>query len=268
MGSYRKLGCLFLLGILISCGKDDETDLPIIDSETPEIEVPVLETPDPVVPDPVATLTVKEIEFIEEYEYITFNLAPDSYGANRNEKWGTDLKIFLDGAITDDYKMAIENELEDFSNLFGEEITCSIVGTQEASNVHLVFGDKEAIEFIWPDMFADIGDVNFDGYALYSRNGEYHITTGRIWVKNASVPLFRHEFGHILGLGHASDAYCSGALASNESFMCSFLKPELSVFDIALIQTLYHPNIEVGKTFAELQPTIEALLLSEEVVVE
>jgi len=69
-------------------------------------------------------------------------------------------------------------------------------------------------------------------------------------------------------LGHASDSYCDGNFESNQSFMCSFLKDELSVFDEAIVKTLYNEKVEVGLTFSQLKPIIEELLLADVVLVE
>jgi len=117
-------------------------------------------------------------------------------------------------------------------------------------------------------MFNQIGDINFEGYALYSSANGYEINNGRIWVRNERIPLFKHELGHVIGLGHASGGYCDGNFDSNRSLMCSFLKTDFSIFDKAIIQTLYRPEIERGKLFAELRPAIEELLLTDVILVE
>ncbi len=248
MGTYRKYAYLLLLGIAFSCTKDSN----------------------PAPPEAVREfLTAVELEFLEEYEYVTFNLSPTSFGATVNEKWQSDIKLFLDGNISDAYRTDVSNALTPFNSLFGVNgPSSSLVNTLEASNVHLIFGEKSAIENIWPDMFDAIGSANFQGYALYNRDQNFNITRGRIWVRTPSIPLFNHELGHIIGLGHASPGYCGNTISSNESFMCSFLKEEFSSFDNAMIQTLYSPETEVGKTFPELRPIIENLLLSGKIVVE
>lgn len=253
MRYFGRISCLFLFGILVSCSTDEGNTGTMEDSETPE---------------PMEMLTAIELEFIEEYEYITFNLAPDSFGANVNEKWVTDVSIFLDGTIPDNYTAGVEEALARFNPLLSAGISFRLVNTLEESNIHLIFGEKEAIQEIWPDMFDAIGNVNFKGYALYNGDGDFNITEGRIWVRTASVPLFAHELGHTIGLGHSSGSYCEGNLSLNQSFMCSFLKEEFSIFDKAIIQTLYNPKVEVGQTFSQLKPIIEELLLTDVILVE
>jgi len=249
------IGFLFFV-LLFSCS----TDLEKGDSLVSEEENENL--------DPTNSLSIRELEFLEEYEYVTFNLAPDSFGASVNEKWISDVQLFLDGAISDEYRSKVESTLAQFNDVLSADITVQLVETSEESNIHLIFGEKEAIKEVWPDMFNAIGDVNFKGYALYNRDEDFNIIEGRIWVKNEDIPLFRHELGHTIGLGHASDSYCDGNFESNQSFMCSFLKDELSVFDEAILQTLYDPKVEVGLPFSQLKPIIEELLLTDIIKVE
>ena len=79
------------------------------------------------------------------------------------------------------------------------------------------------------------------------------------------MPIFRHELGHILGFGHASDSYCDNDVPEERSYMCSSLAQEYSSIDKAMFKTLYHPDILPGVTFDVLRPSIENLLLSGEI---
>ena len=248
---------LFFLVLLVSCSTDKENINSIIEEIESEEKI-----------EPPRSLTAIELEFIDEYEYVTFNLAPDSFGAAVNEKWVTDIKLFMSGPISSFYVDQVEIALSNFNQLFGEGTTIQLVSTIEESNIQLIFGDKDAIREIWPDMYEVIGDVNFSGYALYNRDGEFQITRGRIWVKNASIPLFAHELGHTIGLGHASNSLCTGNAETNQSFMCSFLRDDFSAFDKAIIQTLYNPKVEAGLNFTQLKPIIEELLRNEVVLVQ
>jgi len=256
MGYFKRITSLFLLMILFASCSTDAEIIAVMDNS--EISEPGAEV----------TLSKRELEFINEYEYVTFNLAPDSFGASVNEKWSTDVKIFLDGELPENYESEVNGSLSEFNTLLSAGLSFGLANTLEESNIHLIFGEKDAIRAIWPDMFEAIGDVDFQGYALYDRDEDFNITSARIWLRTNSIPLFKHELGHTIGLGHASEDFCAQDFSRNQSFMCSFLKEDLSVFDEAILKTLYNPNVEVGLTFPQLKPIIENLLLTDVIRVE
>ncbi|MGB3149192.1 MAG: hypothetical protein WBB27_00905 [Maribacter sp.] len=233
--------CVLLLGL--SCSKD---------SENPVFKEDVL--------------TVEEELFLEEYEYVTFKLDPNSSGAPLSEKWEVDIKIFLDGEISPEYRAEVGAAILNYNEFFKNGISCVLVDTVSESNVRLVLGEKEAVEMLWPDMYGIIDEGNFIGYALYNYNGNYNIINGRIWVSNTGIPIFTHELGHVLGLGHASSTFCDSNTTDTKSFMCSSLSNGFSDFDKGILRTLYHPSVEVGKSFQGLRPVIEDLLLSNKIV--
>jgi len=234
----KKLILFVLIGFVFSCSTDQESS---------ELE-------------PIA-LTDEQNRFITEYEYVTFKLDPNSSGAPVSEKWTGEVKLFLDGTITAEYRDEVANTIDSYNDLITDGTTIVLVDTFDESNVHLVLGDTDVTESLWPDMFSLIDGSSFSGYALYNYDSNFNINTGRIWVNNAGMPIFRHELGHILGFGHASSEYC-GANPSIRSFMCSNLSEEFSPFDTGMVKTLYHPNITVGKNFNDLRPLITELLLS------
>lgn len=211
-------------------------------------------------------LTAEEESFLEEYEYITFKLDPNSNGAPLSEKWTNELKLFLAGDITPEYRDLVEKEVSILNNLISDGTKIETVSMVDESNVRLYLGPSSEIEPFWPDMFEILRNANFLGYAVYSYDGNFNIYDGRIWVANDGMPIFRHELGHILGLGHASITYCGDESLNDRSYMCSSLAREYSNFDKGIIETLYHPAIQTGQNFEQLRPVVEELLLTDDIV--
>lgn len=219
-------------------------------------------------PNQALELSALQEAFIEEYEYVTFNFSPTSFGGNRNEKWSGVVRLSLEGTIANSYRQDIENQLEVWNGFITDGTRLELTDDIGQANIRLYLGNESEVESLWPDMYDRISAGNFSGYALFNRDGDFNITVGRIWVKNNSIPLFDHELGHIMGFGHASNNYCQQFNDPSRSFMCNGLAPEFSSFDAAMIKTLYHPDIEVGTTFSQLRPIIRELLLSETITID
>lgn len=208
-------------------------------------------------------LTSEQLEFIDEYEYVTFNFSPTSFGGSVNEKWIGEVPIFLDGNITEAYRQSIGQEISRLNGYITDGTRLVLVNNLNDAKVHLYLGVESEIQGLWADMYPLISGGQFQGYALFNA-GSGQILSGRIWVKNDGMPIFRHELGHILGFGHASTPYCSGS-GPLRSYMCSSLAQEYSAFDQAMFKVLYHPDILPGLTFNLLRPDIEDLLLNGEI---
>ncbi|MBT8237192.1 MAG: hypothetical protein KJN65_00975, partial [Croceitalea sp.] len=204
-----------------------------------------------------------EKDFISEYHYLTFKLSPTASGASVSEKWGQSLKLYLSGAITDEYKTRVQEYLNTYNSFFTDGFVIELVSTEEESNVRLILGQESAVSNVWPDMYQKISAGNFGGYALYNSDFNYNINLGRIWVKSDTGPIFLHELGHIIGLGHTRDSYC-GQVERN-SVMCSGPASDFSTWDREIIKILYRSELTTGKTFNELKPLIEQLMLNGEI---
>lgn len=124
-------------------------------------------------------------------------------------------------------------------------------------------GPTSSVQQTWPDMFDLIANSSFSGYALYNTDVNYHIFKGRIWVKSTGTSIFIHELGHILGLGHTSNLYCSG---ENPSFMCSATADDFNLFDEEIIKALYHSDTIVGLNQTEMRMLIEDYIIENSIL--
>ena len=179
-----------------------------------------------------------------------------------SEKWTTSLKLYLEGNISSDYRSEVQNALDEFNMLFSDGFEIVLTASLEEANVHAIRGELVAVRDVFPALYAAASQGSFSGYALYSGDGNFNITSGQIWLNNnTGMPLFKHELGHIIGLGHANNDYC-GSNLTEKSIMCSNPGAEFTTIDKGILSGLYHPDIEVCKTFSEISPILEMLLLT------
>jgi len=149
---------------------------------------------------------------------VTFNFSPTSFEGSVNEKWIGEVPIFLDGAINEGYRQDVTREIAELNKLITDGTQLTLVNDLSEADIHLYLSDEADIQGLWGDMYSFISSGQFQGYALYNGGG-VQIVNGRIWVKNPGMPIFRHELGHILGFGHASDAYCDNDGPEARSYM-------------------------------------------------
>ncbi len=229
-------------------------DVSVTDSkgakQTAKITIKVIDVND-------GNFTNLQKDFIEEYLYVIYDMSYKKDDENNlSKKWKGEVKLFLVGNITDDYKKIVKERLNKFNSFMTDGTALSLVDSKEESNIHLILGDKSSIKDVWEDMFKIIEKSEHNGFSMWAGMNNY-ITEGRIWVSSSDKGLFMHELGHILGFGHASDVYC-GEDDKERSFMCQVSAPsKFNSFDIEIIKALYHSDSKVGIRKSEMKKLIE-----------
>ncbi|NND80306.1 MAG: hypothetical protein HKN53_10430 [Maribacter sp.] len=203
-------------------------------------------------------LTNYEKSFIDEYIYLTYKLSPTASGGLLSEKWQGDVKLYMQGDLPEDYQQTVQGYLDEFNSFLSDGTNIVLVDTLEESNVLLVMGPTSTVATLWPDMYSQIKDGTFGGYALYDTDVDYNIYNGRIWMVDGNEALFKHEFGHIIGLGHTSDTYCDDQISS---VMCPGAASEFNTFDGEIIKSLYRTETPVGLNQIEMRALVTSYLL-------
>ena len=133
-------------------------------------------------------------------------------GPMDTRKW-KEMKVFLDGNPSDQFKSELVLFLEELNNLLDNDSSflSSRVNDISASNVHMFFTDADSFKDLYPE-YENIELEKYWGYASWSSDFNGYINEGRVFIngpemtENSSIVwTIRHELGHILGLKHTTD---------------------------------------------------------------
>lgn len=209
--------------------------------------------------DEMTLLTEEQNELISYFKLLTLWEGPNNTPVDFNQKWGSTMKMYLDGSITNDFSAMVESVISEYNDLTAAgNFAISLTDNLTDSNAHVFFGTKNEVEAIWPDMFDIIKDKNYDGYAMTPSQNAVLVST-RIWVSSEYEVLFKHELGHSLGFGH------SDRCDDEKSFMCSTIEIENDILPIEekVIRYLYHSDMSVGLSELEIETVLAHILINE-----
>lgn len=210
--------------------------------------------------DETTLLTEDERELITYLQHLAFWKGASNSSVMLNQKWGSTMKLHLEGTISTAFKATVESVIAQYNALFVDgDFRISLVENEADANANLFFGTKEEVETIWPDMYEEIKNGNYDGYAMTPSENSV-LVSSHIWISNPIEVLLKHELGHALGFGH------SDKCEDEHSFLCSQISADNDFLPVEkdIIRLMYHSKVPAGLTEAEIEMLLADLIINEQ----
>lgn len=217
--------------------------------------------PDPD-PDNDPDLTEKQVDVISYFKEIALGFEfGDSEDITR--KWDRDILIYVGGEenqmLLDELNDIID-ELNGLISADGVEISITPDSTGE-NNYYIFFGTGEDYEKIESNA-QGLTDTNFGLFFVNWNVVTNHFVSGTMYVDmqrpepQNQLHLLREELTQSLGLAQDSDRYDDSIFQVDYSTAVT----EYSEYDKALIQLLYHPQMETGLSASQVDPVLREIV--------
>lgn len=211
-------------------------------------------------PDPDSNLTERQQDVVSYFKEIALGF---EFGGSEDvtRKWDRDILIYVGGEENQMLHDELDDIIEELNGLIAaDNVEISVTEDSTDSNYYIFFGpgkDYEQIEDI-PD---GVTDTNF-GVFFVSWNISDHVVSGTMYVdterpaQQNQLHLLREELTQSLGLAQDSPKYDDSIFQIDYSTAVT----EYSEYDKALIQLLYHPQMETGLDASEVDPILEEIV--------
>ena len=177
-------------------------------------------------------------------------------------KWVTNMKVFVGGSPSNTLISELNTVIADLNELT-TDFAIEIVSDTLESNYYVYFGSGSDYAKIFPSVSSLVGS-NWGLFSIFW-NGSNQLFRGYMYVDifRANVleqrHLLREELTQSLGLARDSPQY------SESIFQQSFdtKTTEFSEIDEDIISLLYHPDMGIGLTSAQVDVRLRDILMAE-----
>jgi hypothetical protein len=229
---------LFILIALSSCSKDDENII-LPESEFSEYEINVIDY-------------FKDVALGFEF----------GNASRITRKWNSEVNIYIGGEANDELTNELEKIKTEINELATDGFKVNIVNNSSQSNYYIFFGNGDDYAQLYPSQ-ANLVDSNWGLFSVYW-NSQNQLKSGHMYVdiNRANLAeqkhLLREELTQSLGLARDSQEYPESIFQSAWTNTTNY-----ALIDSDLIRLLYHPDMSIGLTKAQVDVVLKEILISE-----
>lgn len=181
--------------------------------------------------------------------------------SNITRKWDRDIMIFVGGDENETLQNELDNVTVELNDLISQDnIEITVTADTAASNFYVFFGPGATYAELDPraEGFTeqDFGLFFVSWTSNRIRSGSMYVDTNRP-AQRSQLHLLREELTQALGMAKDSDLYPNSIFNSNYSVDVTMY----SDLDKAVIQMLYHPQMDVGLNEQQVDPILRDIVV-------